>query len=156
MRISGIAVAGGLLLSACSTQPPTSGVTYAVYRYGCCAEISSNDTWHAGQHLTLHWQQQAAGATSDATPHQMVLSVSLTGPFASVDALKQGTTQGTKPAGARTISAAPLTIDDRSVVAPASQLDLPSDLAPGYYNLATGGSLAGQSWGGGAVVIVAP
>jgi hypothetical protein len=148
-------VVGALLLSACSAQP-SSGVTYAVYRYGCCAEIGGNDSWHPGQHLTLHWQQQAAGATSDATPHQMVLSASLTGPFASVDALKQDTSQGTKPAGARTISAVPLTLNDRTGAEPTSQLDLPADLAPGYYNLATGGSSGGQSWGGGAIIIVGP
>jgi hypothetical protein len=45
-------------------------------------------------------------------------------------------------------------VNDRDSVAPASELDLPSDLAPGYYNLATPAAAAGQSSGGAAVINV--
>ena len=156
MRIGLLAMASGLLLSACSGPPSDSGVTYAVHSYGCCAENTGNTTWHTGQRLTLHWQPQSPGTTTDARPHQIVLSASLTGPFASVDALKQAISEGSKPAGVRTISATPLTVLDRDVVTPASQLDLPADLPPGYYDLATQADVGGQSQGGDAVVIVVP
>jgi hypothetical protein len=154
MRIRLLGIAGGLLLSACSGQPADSGVSYAVNTYNCCTEITGNNTWHAGQQLTLHWQPRSGGTTTDTTPHQLVLSVSLIGPFASVDALKKAIGQGTKPAGLRTITAVPLTVNDRTNQAPVSQLELPSDLPPGYYNLGTKTSSAGFSAGGGAVVIV--
>jgi hypothetical protein len=85
-----------------------------------------------------------------------VLSLNLTGPFANVDALKQAISQGSKPAGVRTISAAPVFANDKVVELPASQLYLPADLLPGFYNLATQTAEAGQSWGGGAVVKVIP
>src|SRR5438270_8973041 len=128
MRVPISALVAGLLLSACSTQPASSGVSYAVHSYACCAEITGNNSWHAGQHVTLHWQPQPPATTTDAKPHQISLSISLTGPFASVDALKQATSQGTKPAGVRTIDAAPVAVNDRDVVSPSSQLDLPADL----------------------------
>ena len=155
MRIRFLAIAGGLLLSAC-VGPAPPPVTYAVHSYGCCTEITGNDTWHAGQRLTLHWTQQSPGTTTDANPQQVVLSASLTGPFATVDGLKQATSQGTKPAGVRTIDAASVTVSDRDVVTPASQLNLPADLPPGYYNLATQAATAGGSSGGGAVIVVVP
>jgi hypothetical protein len=79
----------------------------------------------------------------------------LTGPFKSVDALKQAVSQGSRPAGVATISAAPIRVNDRDVVLPASELALPSDLAPGYYNLETRSTTGGNSAGGGAIVTVA-
>jgi hypothetical protein len=156
MRIRLLGIAGGLVLCACSGQPADSGVSYAVNSYNCCTEITGNNTWHAGQQVTLHWQSRPAGTTTDTTPHQLVLSVSLTGPFATVDALKQAIGHGTKPAGLRTITAAPVSVNDRTHATPASQLVLPSDLPPGYYNLGTQTSSAGFSAGGGAVIIVIP
>jgi len=47
-------------------------------------------------------------------------------------------------------------VNDRDVLAPASELDFPSDLPPGYYNLATNAAEASGSAGGGAIVIVVP
>jgi hypothetical protein len=78
----------------------------------------------------------------------------LTGPFPSVDALKQATSQGARPAGVTTITAAPMTVNDRDVVAPASELDIPSDVAPGYYNLAQQAAGGGHSSVGGTVINV--
>ena len=139
-----------LLLVACGEQP----ALYGAHSYTCCTENTGNLTWHAGQSLALHWQPTPPVRTTDPHPHQIVLSVSLTGPFASVDVLKQSTSQGLKPVGVRTVSAAPVSVDDRIVLSPVSQLDLPADLPPGYYNLATRAGNAGGSSGGGAIVIV--
>src|SRR5713101_2437211 len=136
-------MAGGLMLPACAVQP----AIYGAHSYSCCAEIAANPTWHAGQSLTLHWQPTPPVGTTDANPHQIVLSLSLTGPFASVDALKEAISRGSKPAGVTTVSAAPVSANDRTLEVLASQLDLPTDLPPGYYNLATRAAEAGQSWG---------
>jgi hypothetical protein len=73
----------------------------------------------------------------------------LTGPFPGVDALKQATSQGVT-----TNTAAPITVNDRDVVAPASELDLRSDVAPGYYNLAQQAAEGGHSSVGGAIINV--
>jgi hypothetical protein len=150
MRLGILVIVIGLVLSACGTQP----AFYASHSYECCVEISANTTWNAGTKVTLHWQSMPAGMTTDSNPRQIVLSVSLTGPFASVDALKQATTQGAQPAGVRTIRATPVTVNDRVFLSPTSQLELPPDLSPGFYNLATDAAGVGHSSGGGAVVVV--
>ena len=152
MRTGILVIVIGLLLSGCGQQP----AFYAAHSYSCCTENTGNLTWHAGQSVTLHWQSTPGGMTTDDNRHQIVLSVSLTGPFASIDALKQATTQGLKPAGVRTVDAPSVSADDRTFSVPISQLDLPADLPPGYYNLATKSTEAGGSAGGGAIVIVAP
>jgi len=150
VRIGTIIMVIGLVLSACGEQ----SAIYGAHSYNCCTENTGNLTWHAGQSVALHWQPTPPVRTTDPNPHQIVLSVSLTGPFASVDALKQATSQGTKPAGVRTVSAAPISVDDRTVLSPMSQLALPADLPSGYYSLATQAAEAGGSAGGGAIVIV--
>src|SRR5207302_9539351 len=128
-------MACGLLLSACVAQPANPDAIYGAHSYFCCVEETTILSWHAGQHLTLHWQPTPPTRTTDPSAHQIVLSLTLTGPFPNVDALKQATSQGVRPAGVTTITAAPIKGNDRDVVAPVSELDLPSDLAPGYYNL---------------------
>ncbi|HVS07648.1 MAG TPA: hypothetical protein VHK65_15980 [Candidatus Dormibacteraeota bacterium] len=152
MRIGILVIATGLVLSGCGQQP----TFYAAHSYNCCIENTGNLTWHAGQSVALHWQSTPAVMTTDSNRHAIFLSVSLTGPFASVDALKQATSHGSKPAGVRTITAAPVSANDRTVETPASQLDLPADLPPGYYNLGTQAAVGSGSAGGGAIVIVVP
>jgi len=142
----------GLVLSACGEQP----AFYGSHSYSCCTENTGNLIWPAGERVTLHWQPTPPGRTTDPNPRQIILSVSLTGPFTSIDALKQATSQGLKPTGVRTITAAPVTVNDRVVLSTISQLDLPTDLPPGYYNLATQAAEAGGSVGGGAIVVVVP
>jgi hypothetical protein len=154
VRIRVLAIAGGLVLSACSAAPAGSDAIYGNHSYTCCVESTGFLSWHAGQRVTLHWQPTPPTRTTDPNPHQIVLAVSLTGPFPSVEALKQATSQGSRPVGVTSITAAPIKVNDRDVVAPASELDLPSDLAPGYYNLATQAAAAGQSSGGAAVINV--
>jgi hypothetical protein len=147
-------MAGGLLLSACVGQPANSDAIYGTHSYSCCIENTGTLSWHAGQHLTLHWQPTPPERTNDPNPHSIVLSLTLTGPFPTVDALKHATSLGTKSTGVTTTRASPVTVNDRDVVTPASELDLPSDMAPGFYNLATLATEGGQSSGGGTVVHV--
>src|SRR5438132_270010 len=128
-----IAAGVGLGLVACSG--PASNVVYASHGYSCCIELTGNTTWHPSQQLTLHWTPQTQAMTTDATPHQIVLKLGLTGPFPTVDALKLAISQGTTSSKVRTISAEPLMVNDRTYDTPVSALKLPADLAPGYYNL---------------------
>jgi hypothetical protein len=153
LRIRILTIAAGLALSACFGQPANSDATYGSHSYMCCLE-NTILSWHAGQRVILHWQATPPQRTTDPKPHEIVLTISLTGPFPSVEALKQATSQGVRPPGVTTTNAAPIKVNDRDVVSPASELDLPSDLAHGYYNLATEAVEAGQSARGGAVINV--
>ncbi len=148
-----LTIAAGLALSGCLGHSASLDAIYGSHSYMCCLE-NTILSWHAGQHVILHWEPTPPIRTTDPKPHEIVLSMSLTGPFPSVDALKQATSQGVRPPGVTTIDAAPIEVNDRDVVSPASELDLPSDLSHGYYNLATQAAEAGQSAGGGAIVNV--
>jgi hypothetical protein len=152
MRTGFLVIVIGVVLSGCG-QPPAF---YAAHSYNCCIENTGNLTWHAGEKVTLTWQPTPGGMTTDDNRHQIVLSVSLTGPFATVDTLKQATSQGSKPPGVRTVTTAPVSADDRTFSTPISELDLPADLPPGYYNLATQTAQGTGAARGGAIVIVIP
>lgn len=105
--------------------------------------------WHPGETVSLHWIVAAAGATAtaDGRPHAITITAVLEGPYASVNVLKGGA-----PA-ARSVRAAPISTDDRNSTAPASIFALPSDLAPGYYNLAFKIDYGGGNSVGGASVV---
>ena len=149
-----MAVAACLLLAACSSAPVTSGESYQTYAYNCCAEISEITVWHPGEHLTLHWQSQANGTTTVSTPQTVKLRLTLTGPFSTVDALKTAITSHRIPTGVRSIDAETPAVSDRTGGTPASELNLPADLAPGYYNLEQSESIGANSVSGGVVVAV--
>lgn len=143
-----------LLFTACSSTLSNSGVNYQTYAYNCCAEITEITVWHPGEHVTLHWQSQVSGSTTDPTPVSEKLSLVLTGPFASVDALKTATSQHRLPAGVRSIAAPVPTVTDRTGGTPATELDLPSNLPTGYYNLEQSISIGANSASGGTIITV--
>jgi ABC-type glycerol-3-phosphate transport system substrate-binding protein len=154
VRIRVLAMASCLLLSACAEQP----AIYGAHSYYCCAETAAANAtkwWYAGQTVTLHWLATPPSRTSDPNPRHMVLSVSLTGPFANVDALKQAISQGSKPDGVMTISAAPVFANDR-MLDPASELYLPANLPPGFYNVASQTAEDGHSEGSSGIIKVIP
>ena len=150
LAIAGMVAAG--FLGGCS--PSSAGqsvVTYARYTFTCCTASDIQSAWHPGETVSLHWIVVAAGATADSRPLPITLTAVLAGPYANVNGLKGGA-----PA-AMTIPAAALNTDDRNPTAPTSTFALPSDLAPGFYNLAFkvdyGG---GNGLGGASVVQVGP
>jgi hypothetical protein len=148
-----MALVAAVVLVDCSEQP-SSGV-YGSHGYSCCTEVTGTTSWHPGHKLMLHWTPLPPGMTTDSTPRPIVLNLSLSGPYPTVDALKHAISQGSTSAGVRTVNGEPITVDDRTYATPASTLNLPSDLAPGYYNLAAKSSFIGSS-AGGAIVIILP
>jgi hypothetical protein len=133
-RIPRVAIAGmvaaGFLCGCSPSSAGQSGLTYARYTFTCCTASDIQSAWHPGETVSLHWIVVAAGATADSRPLPITITAVLAGPYANVNGLKGGA-----PA-ARTLSAAALKTDDRNPTAPTSTFALPSDLAPGFYNLA--------------------
>jgi hypothetical protein len=144
LAIAGL-VAAGFLCGCSPSSAGQSGVTYARYTFTCCSASDIQGAWHPGETVSLHWIVVAAGATADSRPSPITITAVLAGPYANVNGLKGGA-----PA-ARTLPAAVLNRDDRNPTAPISTFALPSDFAPGFYNLAfkvdygSGNSLAGAS-----------
>jgi hypothetical protein len=146
----------GLMLVACSSASQNNAVSYQTYSYSCCAEITGTNTWHPGQHLVLHWRSESTGSRVETTPVPVVLTVRVTGPFPTVEALKASIGTNAKPLGARTVEAVAVPTVDRSGGAPASELYLPSDLPSGFYNLESAESSAGNASSGNSIIIVQP
>lgn len=143
-----------MLLVACSSTT-NSVVTYKAYTYSCCVELTPLTTWNPGERLTLHWQSRPT-TTTNATAESVILRLKLTGPFTTIDQLKSAITKNHLPVGVRTIDTAAVTVSDRSGGSPASELDLPIDLAPGYYNLDAENASVGSAVVSGAVVRIQP
>lgn len=148
-------IAAAFVLTSCSPSSSVSTVSYPAYTYTCCAEITAITIWQPGQHVTLHWTSQLT-KTTDVTPHAISLRLTLTGPFGTVAQLKTAISSGSRPAGVRSISAPDLSVTDFTGGTPASELDLPANLPPGYYNLDTVTASGGSSAGGGAIIQIAP
>ena len=152
--ILGIAI--GLLVAGCSSQANSSSASYQVFAYHCCAEIGATTTWHPGQHVVIHWLAQPVGSRAEPSPVSISLTVRLTGPFASVDALKAAVSTKQLPPGTRTYEGVPASVTDRSGGAPTSELYLPNDLPAGYYNLESAESYASDKQSGATIVVVQP
>jgi hypothetical protein len=105
--------------------------------------------WYPGKAVTLHWVVQSAAASTDDRDVPITLSATLSGPYPDVTSLKSG-------APATTTLSLPTLVADNRVSAPlTSGFTLPSDLAPGFYDLAFTDDFGhGDSWGWGSVVQV--
>lgn len=104
--------------------------------------------------MVLHWQAQAFGSSNSPTAEPVRLQLTLTGPFASIDALKAAIAGNRLPSDVRSINADTPGITDRTGGTPTSELNLPADLTPGYYNLKQQVTLGGSSASGSTIVTI--
>jgi len=137
---------GAMLLTASCGAASTSAVTYATYSVTCCQSSDIDQLYHPGETLVLHWIVSPGPPTSSHAPTRLTLSASLDGAFGSVADLKGGSPAADTP------RAASVTTTDRSPTVPNSVIQLPADLAPGYYNLVFKIAAAGNSFGGASVI----
>src|SRR5450631_725848 len=146
-----VAAASGVAavsLAGCSSPSSEIAVGYEHFRFTCCVNSDLEQAWHPGHEVTLHWIADSAGMTSDATGHPITLTAVLTGPYASVAALKAAGSH------ARTIAASPMPVTDRTSGNPVSSIALPLDLPVGTYNLAFTIKSAGGSFSSATVIQV--
>jgi methionine-rich copper-binding protein CopC len=134
------------LASGCEAAS-VPAVTYAHYTVTCCQSSDVNQLYHPGEALVVHWIVSPSTRTASDAAITLTLSVTLQGAYASVPTLKIG-----GPA-AYTLHAAEVTTTDRSPTAPTSVIQLPADLPPGYYNLATKVAMPDDNSVGGASVV---
>jgi hypothetical protein len=146
LAIAGMVAAG--FLGGCSLSGAgQSGATYARYTFTCCTASDIQSAWHPGETVNLHWIVVAAGATADSRPLPITITAVLEGPYANINQLMSGAP------GATRLPAAALKTDDRNPTAPSSKFELPSNLAPGLYNLVLKVDHGGGNSVGGASVV---
>jgi hypothetical protein len=154
MRVTWKVVAFSTLVASvvvgCSPSSPTVAIGYQQFRFTCCANAEAlTELWHPGQVITLDWSTQSAGTTADDAQHPITLMATVTGPYASVAALKAG------GAHSKTIPASPMRVTDRTSGSLVSTIVLPLDLAAGWYNLVTTIKSAEGSTGDATIIQVA-
>lgn len=139
-----------LLAAGCGTgAPPPPGPMFARYQFTCCTDADINQVWHPGDTVMLHWHAESTTPDGTNTPHDVLLTAALSGPYGDVPTLKQG-------GGAQyAVQGSVVRTNDRSAASPVTTFFLPSDLPAGYYSLTikvdTGG---GNSTSFGSVVVV--
>jgi methionine-rich copper-binding protein CopC len=138
-----------LTVAACASSGAANGHDYEQFRVSCCVETSLQTDWHPGGTVTLHWIVASAGTTTDPSAAPITLTAALSGPFASVAALKAA------GSGPETMTAAPLHLSARNPGNPVSTIALPMNLVAGWYNLVYSvNSGPGNSVGGATVIRV--
>src|SRR5579864_8003776 len=132
------------LAVACGGSAPQA--TYTRYQFTCCAAGDLAATWHAGQEVTLHWVATEVRSL-DSSPHAVVLTVELEGPYSDAGGAKQNR-------GATAVVEGTSRTDDGNP-APMTPLMLSASLSPGYYSLTARADYgAGNSISAGSVVTI--
>jgi hypothetical protein len=148
-KVSAPSLVTALTLAACASSGTANGRAYEQFRVSCCTDASLQTDWHPGGAVTLHWIVASDGTTTDPAAAPITLTAAISGPFASVAALKAA---GSDP---ETLTAAPLHLSARNPGDPVSTIALPTTLAAGWYNLVYSvNSGSGNSVGGASVIRV--
>lgn len=130
-------------LTACSSTGTAVVTGPALQTYSCCSSSDVDTVRHPGDTMTLHWIATPLGPSAAGTVSTVRLSAELSGPFASVPALKSSNSPAT--------STAPVIVTtDQVGAAPVSVIVIPKNAPAGYYNLTTtidqdGGQITGGS-----------
>jgi hypothetical protein len=155
-RIAVIAAVALVAVAACAAQPERSDAVAQV-TYSCCEAVDVDTPYQPGQTLTIHWTVNRADEP-DATRIPVELTARLTGPFATVEALKAVTDDSQTAPGLITFAAAAVRPSGLPDEQPVSTIAIGSTAAPGYYNLRTSvvGLNDGGEDGGASIVKVIP
>ena len=141
-----------LLAAGCASAPPTSAGTSLWY--SCCATDVVTTVWHPGQQVRIAWTPRGSQATGARMAAPMTLTVVLTGPYRTTGDLKDANKGG--PDQSSIVAVAPviklLAVPDRS---PVSVVTIPSDAAPGSYNLSFTVASGAASSSGASIITVA-
>ena len=115
----------------------------ALQTYSCCSPSDIYAVRHPGETVYLHWIATPLGPSATSAVSTVRLGAGLSGPFASVSALKSSNSP-------TTLTAPVIVTTDQVGDAPVSVIVIPKDAPAGYYNLTTtidqdGGQLTGGS-----------
>lgn len=110
-----------------TVNPAAAG--HLVYQRSAVGPLPAQATWRPGTTMTFAWCATPAAPAQDVGDAQELLTLSLTGPYATkADAQNQSANQP-QPL----VSAQPITTDTWSATQYTSTLQLPSNLISGYY-----------------------
>lgn len=146
------AALGAMTIAGCTQPPPPpSQGTPVTYRYTCCEKTDVDQVLHPGDVLVVHWIVETLPPTQAYPEAPITLSASLTGSYPDATTLKSSVGAG---APSPRLTAAPVQTTNRAGGAPISTIAIPTDAAPGLYNLSTSVESGGSRASGDSVVRV--
>lgn len=141
------------------TKPGSLGsilaVTHAQYSYTCCGASVMDTIYHPGSVITVHWVRSVATPTQ-APASTIELSVSLSGPYRTVNLLKSDSVGAHPRLGLTNAHARRISVLDTDVASPISVLRIPADAGSGYYNLTMTTGTKGLTESGAGVIRIEP
>ncbi len=149
LLLPGAAAAVVLVLAACSSTGSVVATGPAVQTYSCCSSADILAVRHPGETVTLHWVATPVGPPASGAVSTVRLGAGLSGPFASVSALKAAD-------GPATMTAPVIDTTNQAGEAPVSVIVIPQDAPAGYYDLTTTIDQDGGRLTGASVITVAP
>ena len=157
MVLIAIFVVTTLVLSSTTSGAQTKDSYHATFSYNCCSASFIDTIHHPGEVLKLRWIQLTNAPTSSKQPaFTIVLSASISGPFATVASLKSAFARSHPKYGAVNSKATAIRLSNTKSANPVSLIRIPADAGKGYYEFTTsvaGGSVTSS---GGSVIRISP
>jgi hypothetical protein len=150
-----VLVANLTLIGIFAPSVASAGGLKEIYGYGCCGGGFGTVNYHPGETLKVEWIRTAL-RKSDASPATIDLSVSASGPFPTIAAVKKAFANSHPDLGRVNFSAITLHVSDEQKVNPVSVLHVPAGAAPGFYELTTKKVKGSDSSGGGLIFSIKP
>jgi len=136
-----------LALAACSSTSSVVAIGPSLQSYSCCSSGDIDAVRHPGETVNLHWLPTPLGPSATSAVSTVRLRAGLSGPFASVSALKSANSPAT-------VTAPVIVTTNQVGDSPVSVIVIPQDAAAGYYNLTTTIDQDGGNVTGGSVIKV--
>jgi hypothetical protein len=149
----GVLVATMLPLSSDASAAPSSRSSSEVYGYTCCASSFGTGVYHPGEIITVDWIRVTNHSTQKAST-TIILSVSASGPFATVADVKKAFAKAHPTYGRTNFQAAVVRLSDTTEANPVSKLRVPPKAGRGFYELTTVAQRGLNFSSGGAIIHV--
>lgn len=130
-----VCLATPLLAVGCAALPAPSPLPPPAI-YTCCDAADVKTLYQPGQTMTVHWTVEMPEGPVTG-PSTVRLHASLTGPYATVDELKEAADDAHSAATTRTFTAAPVRPSGAAGEPPVSTIVIGREAKPGYYSLVT-------------------
>ncbi len=152
-----IMVVSTLVLSPTTSGAQTKDTYHATFNYECCSALLVNTVYHPGDVLKLRWIRLTnAPTTRKPTGVTIVLSASISGPFASVASLKSAFARSHPKFGEVNSKATNIRISNRTFAKPVSSIRIPAKAGKGYYELTTSVAGGPVTQTGGSIIRISP
>ncbi len=155
MGFLAVFVATTVVLSPTLSGAQTKSSQRAIFSYSCCSASVIDAVHHPGEVLKISWTRSTNPPTSDKKASlTYVLTATISGPFATVAALKTAFGRSRPRYGVVNSSATVIRVPNSKDANPVSMIRIPANAGNGFYELTTSVSGGSVTSTGGSVIRV--